>query len=216
VKDGNSADSVSQIITTIQNGKVIFLTLESTESQIIGLLQGVTTEINESFNAVTNISSINLSWSNEYGGALTACLTSYRINKLGEKTELQSYCSAPSSSGLLEKQFAINSEYDIQIIATLGLDNGVTIELQTFTYYSSLNLNVLLLDYGLQYFILIIIFILAVVIMLESSMVIGATSLMVMTGVSLWLIPTIMSTTIVMFIFVICIGIIIASVRSDK
>jgi hypothetical protein len=212
----NSINSTDQIIATAQNGKNIFLTLQDATTQERGLIQGLTTNITESFNNATNISTVAFEWINIYGGNIESCINAYRLGVTGEKSLLSENCGAPSSSGTLIKSFYINSTYDVLISAEVRLEDGGYLTIKSFLHYSSLSLPTLITEYGLQYFILMIVFIIGIFIIVEHSVQVGTIILMISSGLSMFLIPTILSKSVMAFIMFICLAIIIGSTRGDK
>jgi len=212
----NAVNSTPQVIATVENGKTIELTLQDTSTEIKGLLQGVITTITENYDENTLQSNITFVWINTYGGALTPCINVYRINGINDRTIASSSCATPASSGTLLKSYTINSSYDYVIVGEYLLSNGNYLEMKSFIHYGELHISNLITNFGLQYYILILIFILAVYIILEKSILIGTIILSGISGLSIFIIPTILSKSILAFVMFICIAIVITIIRGDK
>ena len=212
----NAVNSTPQIIATADNGKIIELTLSDITSETLGLLQGVYTNITEDYNETSLQSNITFKWTNSHGGALTPCISVYRLNGVKDKTLVSRSCATPSSSGTLLKSYTINSSYDYVIIGEYLLSSGGYLEMDSFVHYGQMHISNLITDYGLQYYVLIVIFLACLYIILEKSALIGTTMLGGLSGISIFVIPSILSKSVLAFVMFICIAIVISIMRGDK
>jgi hypothetical protein len=198
---GTSIESNEQIITTANNGKTITLTLIVDAEDIRNYeFEKVTTNVTESFNNLTNTTTITFEWNNEEGTDLTGCINAYRVQSY-QLQRISTDCTT-SSSATKVKSYTLNiSGYSYKVIAEFKQGNSYY-AVEEFNYYSEGNIFEILRENNLHWFILIALNIVSIWggIRLE-NIFIGTMGLIISSLLSIVIAPTLVTTTVAGFLF---------------
>lgn len=198
-KETSSGESVIEIIDTTENGKTITIPLDSVSDTEAYLLQNLAYEISESFNNVTNVSSITFDWTNLDGVNVQVCINQYRSIAFSDRL-VTANCDSGVSGSLIQGYF-INSSLDVSIKAEVFY-NGAYITLETFEYKPNTAPSEVLKDLNLAPFIIPILFLISIGIGLKiENLYIGTILLAISAGLSLTLVPTLTNGGITAFFF---------------
>ena len=198
-ENGNTGESVNDIITTSENGKTITIVLDSIVVIEDYLIQNLDYTITESFSDVTNISTVTFNWENTDGLVEEVCINQYRT--ISHSSALQTESCTTGISGELVQGYFINSSHNIELKGQVKR-NGNYITLKTFSYTPDTAPNDLLEDLNLAPFVIPILFLMSIGLALYiENLYIGTFLLMLSSGISLYLVPTLTNTGITAFFF---------------
>jgi hypothetical protein len=200
VQNGNFAETVDMIISTSENGQRIPIVLSDIVSETKYLLENVVFDISESFDNTINTSTINVSWEDLDGLDQTVCINSFRIvNSNLVKLSNDSTNCLTSASNTLEKNFLINSSYDIVLKVQAKID-GNYIDIEEFTYYSNTHISEVLKSLNLDFLMVTILNIISISLGLFFRNVYIGSILLMFAGIfSLIILPNVITSAIAAF-----------------
>ena len=197
--EGDVGTQEEGIIDTTENGETITITVTGAAVEYAYLLENVFTAVTETFNNVTNVSTVNFLWSDNNGISQTICINSYRV--IGNTESLLTENCTTGVSGLYSLNFNINSSYQTNLkgIIKIGTNEHV---IETFKHYPDDHPSELFKDIGLSVFIVPLLVLVAIGIgMVMENVYIGTFAIVILGGVSLALAPDILTKGIVAFFF---------------
>ena len=196
---GLTANSTSEIIETSEDGKTITIPLGGASQSYAYLLEDVYVKATESFNNVTNISTITFNWEDSNGISQTGCISTYTVIGSTKALNTRNCTSGVSNSYILG--FFVNNSYLTEIVAELK--NGDSyVPVETFTHLPQSHPSDVINTAGLGAFVVPLLVLIAIAIGLYSENIyIGTAVIVIFTGLSLTIAPTILNKSIVMFFF---------------
>lgn len=156
--NGQTSTTSQQTITTANNGATIPITIQGAEGSGIYILQNIIASATESFNNVTNISTVTFNFNNAAGTEITACNNLYFLSFTGESL-INSTCTT-SVSGQLVTAYFLNTSKSFEIRAEL-LINGAYYTVEIFRHDSKTSPSQTVKDYNFHYLIIVLLYILA-------------------------------------------------------
>jgi hypothetical protein len=201
-------DSTSQIISTVDDGKAIVLTLTQNTKKTNLFLNDLIYNATEEYNATTNISKITFQWQNKNGNDISACVYIYQFYISGNQNLIFSNCSVNSASGSMIQSFYINSSKNIKISTGILKENSF-VNLKSFIHYSNKELSSMIKDLGISYIILPLLFIVSILIGIKLNVTFGSIGVILSSGIGLYLVPDFINKSIVAFIMFIAIAMIV-------
>lgn len=187
-----------EIIDTTENGKTITIIIPDESSEQNYLSEYLTTIITESFDENTNISTINFYWNDLTGISQTVCISAHRT--LGNTNSLLSRNCTSGVSGEYILNFFINSSFKTTLKAEVKVGDSYY-TLKSFVHYPENNVAEVLSDLGFSVLIVPFLMIFAIgIAMTIENVYIGTFLIVIFSGLSLILAPTILTSGIVAFL----------------
>jgi len=196
IGEGKTKDSPAETITTDENGKIVPLSLQTGVINYDKGLSNYFISSTESYNNVTNVSSIVMNYHTADGTDMVACINVYKLLNNVERLD-QSFCTNESSSGVYPKNFFINSSQFTNIKTELLL-GGSYYTYESYQYFPTLSFQNALLSYGLYFFVMLLLYLLSIwlgLIIFENIYI--AIMLVVISGfIGFSLVPSIMTNLV--------------------
>lgn len=196
-KTGITEDSPEYRLLTTDNGKTITITLSSEIGERTYLFRSLLYTITED-SYVGNTSTISFDWTDLTGTSQTVCLNAYRYIGLSE-TRLSTSCTS-GASGTYTQAFVLNTTQNIKIKGEVKIGDGYH-TLKTFDYPAESSLPNLISFLKFEFVVIPLLFFLAIAIGIKAEAIqISFILLMVASGWSLYLVPSMITGGIVMFL----------------
>jgi hypothetical protein len=197
VRLGISAETPELRITTAENGKEIAITLGSSQTEKTYLFQNLEFNVTQ-VSFINNISTIRFYWLNTDSQKVNACINVYRYVGISE-TRLSESCEN-EITGIMLESFFINSSHNIRIKAEIKVDNAFY-TLKSFDYPAENSLPKIISLLGFEFVIIPFLFLLSIALAIKmESLHIGGFFLFLASGLSLILVPTLITGGIVIFL----------------
>lgn len=164
-------------------------------------LDNIIASATESYNNVTNVSTISFTWQDTNNEGATGCINTYR-SIAGHQSLINSDCLTAASTTFIQA-YNINTTQDIILKAEMLVD-GQYYTINGFIHNSDNNPATILGKLGFDIMMIPIMFILAIVIAFATKNIyIGVILMVLSAGLSLVLAPTILTGGVVAFCFAI-------------
>lgn len=199
-RGSNIVDSIGEIISLSENGKTVSLVLSSIATEQTYLFDNVATNLVQTYDNTTNISTVTFSWADNNGNLLNGCIHAFRVvgSNLIKLTNDEDNCFEASSTSYV-KAFFINSSYNIVLKGQFKV-NDYYFDIGSFTFFGTGSAAQILEDNNLNYFLLTILNIISISAgFYMKNIYVGMAGLMISSMVGLILVPTFLTGGIVAF-----------------
>jgi len=211
--NGLTADSPETRLTIAENGKTITIPLASTIGERDYLFRSLIMDIQE-ISYVDNISTIQFDWVDQNGISQTICLNTYRTIGLTEK-RLSTSCTSGVSGSYLQA-FNINTSLNINIKAEVKVGDTYYPQ-KSFNYASDSSLPSIISYLKFEFVVIPMLFLMSIALAIKlQHLPLGFFMLAISSGVSLYLVPSLITGGIVVFLDFVAILMIWGAVGGKK